>query len=375
MGYEIDYLPVGEKPDDKCGDAIAMRFWDITPDKSFVMTIDGGTRDSGAKLAAHVKQYYGTSKVHVAFLTHPDADHASGLRDILEQMDVGALLSFIPWEHANEILPIVQRADSRVTVSSIEKRLKDNFPAAVEAIELAREKNIKVVEPFAQNSPIKLTETTQAYLLGPTQYAYLNEWLPRYDCLPAQPARQASLLETLLRVAEGAVKLIAETWDKELLVDPAPDDVTAENNSSVIFALSHGNERFLFCGDAGVPALNEALRVAPANGLLANGFSFFHVPHHGSRHNLGPSLLNTMFGLPKPTPNSVTTRVAFISATKGDPKHPSRRITNALDRRSVKIIATEGVMKYQYSADSPARPGWVPAIPISFSYTYEDAEE
>lgn len=375
MGYEIDYLPVGEKPEDKNGDAIAMRFWDTTPDDSRVITIDGGTRDSGANLVGHIKKYYGTSKVDIALLTHPDADHASGIRDILEQMDVGALLSFIPWDHANEIMPVVQRADFRVTASSIEKQLKDAFPAAIEAIEMARKKSIEVIEPFARNASIKLNETTQAHLLGPTYDAYLNKWLPYYDCLPTQPTRQVSLLETLLKTAERAVKWVTETWDKELLVDPAPDEVNAENNSSVIFALTQGDKRFLFCGDAGVPVLADALVLGNTSGLPASGYTFLHVPHHGSRHNLGPSLLNIMFGPPKATQDSITTRVAFVSATKGDPKHPSRRITNALNRRSVKVIATDGTAKRHSSSDAPVRPGWVPATPILFSSTFEDIEE
>ena len=84
MGYEIDYIPVGKGPDDKCGDAIAMRFWDDTPEKSVILTIDGGTRDSGAALVGHIKQYYLTSSVHRAIVTHPEADHVSGVRDILD---------------------------------------------------------------------------------------------------------------------------------------------------------------------------------------------------------------------------------------------------------------------------------------------------
>lgn len=374
MGFEIDYLPVGQKADDKSGDAIAMRFWDTSPDQSVVLTFDGGTRESGAALVEHIKRHYRRTSVDYAILTHPDSDHASGIRDILEQLKVGALISFVPWEHANEILPIVQAADSRVSASSIEKRLKDALPATVEAVEIARKNGVSIVEPFAHNAPYKLSETSQIFLLGPSRDKYLRTWLPNYDCFPAQPARQAGLLKGLVKIAERAMKWVAETWDKELLTDPGDDETTSENNSSAVVAIKQGTNRFLFCGDAGVEALVDALTLGKTLGLPVDGFGFFHVPHHGSRHNLGPSLLNCMFGQPKAQacePGGVT---AFVSATKDDPKHPSRRLTNALNRRSVKSIATAGTSKCHFSSDAPDR-GWAKADPVPFYSTVEDIEE
>lgn len=374
MGFEIDYLPVGQKADDKSGDAIAMRFWDTTPAQSFVITVDGGTRESGMALAEHIKKYYKTTTVNLAILTHPDADHASGIRDVLEQMTVLNLLSFVPWEHANEILPLVQAADSRATASSIEKRLKDALPATVEAIDLARKGGTKVIEPFARSTPYDLTQTTQLFPLGPARDKYLSTWLPNYDCLPAQPSRQAGLLRGLVKIAERAMKWVAETWDKELLTDPGEDETTSENNSSTVFAIRQGENRFLFCGDAGVTALVDALTLGRTLGLPVNGFGFFHVPHHGSRHNLGPSLLNCMFGNPKVGPGEATSSTAFVSATKDDPKHPSRRLTNALNRRSIRPIATAGSAKLHHSSDYVDR-GWTKADPVPFYSTVEDIEE
>ncbi len=374
MGFEIDYLPVGQKAEDKSGDAIAMRFWDTTPAQSFIITVDGGTRESGMALTEHIKKYYKTTTVNLAILTHPDADHASGILDVLEQMKVQKLFSFVPWEHANEILPLVQAADSRATVSSIEKRLKDAFPATVKAIELARKGGTKVIEPFARNLHYDLTQTTQLFSLGPLRDKYLSTWLPNYDCLPAQPARQPGLQRRLVKMAGRAIKWATETWDKELLTDPEEDETTSENNSSTVFSIRQEEKRFLFCGDAGVPALVDALTLGKTLGFPVNGFSFFHVPHHGSRHNLGPSLLNCMFGNPKAGPGEVPSVTAFISATKDDPKHPSRRLTNALNRRSVRSIATAGSSVLFYSHDYEDR-GWAKAEPIPFYSQVEDIEE
>ena len=107
--FEIDFLPVGEKS--KSADAIAMRFGDFggSADKQFVVVVDGGTQESGKALVAHINNYYRTNVVDIAVLTHPDSDHASGLKVVLEEMTVGHLLMHKPWEHSSERRHMRQR--------------------------------------------------------------------------------------------------------------------------------------------------------------------------------------------------------------------------------------------------------------------------
>ena len=49
MGFEVDFLPVGEG--EKSGDAIAIRCGNLNGSRNeqFVMVIDGGTLDSGMR--------------------------------------------------------------------------------------------------------------------------------------------------------------------------------------------------------------------------------------------------------------------------------------------------------------------------------------
>ena len=75
VGYEIDFLPVGNG--DKSGDAIAIRYG--TQGNYKVMVVDGGTKESGQALVEHIKKYYKTDYVDYVVNTHPDQDHASGL--------------------------------------------------------------------------------------------------------------------------------------------------------------------------------------------------------------------------------------------------------------------------------------------------------
>ena len=92
MGIEIDFLAVGEAS--KSGDAIAIRFGNLhgRREEQTVITIDGGTKESGDNLVEHIKTHFGTTHVDFAFLTHPDGDHASGMSEILEKLTVGKVL-------------------------------------------------------------------------------------------------------------------------------------------------------------------------------------------------------------------------------------------------------------------------------------------
>jgi hypothetical protein len=60
MGYEIDFLPVGEES--KGGDAIALRYGNLygSRDEQTVIIVDGGYTDDGEALVKHIVDYYGT---------------------------------------------------------------------------------------------------------------------------------------------------------------------------------------------------------------------------------------------------------------------------------------------------------------------------
>lgn len=86
---EIDFLPVGENS--KSGDAIALRFGlyeDLKWKNQKVFIIDGGDLASGEALVKHVREIYNTNIVDRVILTHPDSDHASGLRKVVEELHV-----------------------------------------------------------------------------------------------------------------------------------------------------------------------------------------------------------------------------------------------------------------------------------------------
>src|SRR5258708_39416493 len=125
MGYEIDYLAVGEG--EKSGDAICLRYGNLFGERKeqTVITIDGGTLDSGKALVQHIQGYYKTDTVDIALLTHPDADHASGMRPVLEDLKVKQVAMHLPWTHSSDVKQLLD--DPRVTTNSIREKTKRNL--------------------------------------------------------------------------------------------------------------------------------------------------------------------------------------------------------------------------------------------------------
>ncbi|MCS6785223.1 MAG: MBL fold metallo-hydrolase, partial [Candidatus Caldarchaeum sp.] len=232
MAYEIDFLAVGEG--ERCGDAIALRFGNLAGkrDEQQVWVIDGGTKESGESLVAHIKKYYGTDRVDVVASTHPDSDHASGLSVVLEEMKVGVLLMHQPWNHAEDIRHLFD--DERVTPSGIEERAWRALQDARELEKIATRKGIKIIEPFSDNGDIEFSPQAKLYILSPS-VAFYRQQLANFRCMPdtTKMAAMARILEAVLATGKAVARAV-ETWFKETLADPEPNATSAENNSSVV---------------------------------------------------------------------------------------------------------------------------------------------
>jgi len=353
MDYEIDFLPVGDES--KGGDAICFRYGDAnTP--QFVGIIDGGNLAAGDLLVEHIQKYYGTKTVDLVINTHPHADHTCGLYTVLEQLDVRQLMMHKPWDHAVALGSLFK--DGRITSASIDKRVRDALEQAHDLHELATKKGIPIAEPFAGVS----TPSPYLQFLSPTQ-KYYQTLLLEFAATP-ETVTLESLVDTLLKKAQKVVKWAKETWDSETLVEPV-NGTNPENNSSAVTLLMFGDDRFLFTGDAGVPALEWSCAVAEYFKIPLQSFKLVQIPHHGSKRNVGPAILDRLVG---PAVTEGTRRFwAYVSVPKkGEPKHPSRRVTNAFTRRGGKVIETKGTAKYLHSTNLPLRPGWitVEAMPL-----------
>ena len=313
MAYEIDYIPVGEG--EKSGDAIAIRYGNnlaTAPENQTIIVIDGGFEESGKTLVQHIKDYYKTNKVDLLISTHPDLDHSSGLCVVLEELNVGAILMHKPWEHADEIKNMFK--DGRITASGLEEKLEKSLQSASDIEAIAQKKNIPIYEPFqGLNMGSGILQ-----VLGPSEEYYKN-LLPHFRSTP-EPKKGLGIFAPIQKAAEEVVHWIEDRFDIDLLNDD-DDTTSAENNTSTILLFQIDGHKLLFTGDAGKTAILNAINYTVEQNISLSDLTFFDVPHHGSKRNLNSTILN-----------SVKSQISYISAAKNSPKHPAKKVTNALKK-------------------------------------------
>lgn len=351
MGYEIDFMATGTE---KSGDAIALRFGNLhgTRDEQTVVVIDGGFTETGADLVNHIDQHYNTKRVDLVISTHPDGDHAAGLKTVLEQCEVGALWMHRPWNHTEDIAKMF--VDGRVTDASVTESLRKSLEDARSLERLATSKRIPIIEPF-----VGLKHSSgQVLVLGPT-LTYYESLLPGFRATP-EPKQQVGLFAAAVQGVGNVITKVAEALDIETLDDSG--ETSAENNSSAIVLIEVDDRYLLFTGDAGIPALTQVVDLLARVGFDFSKLGLVQVPHHGSQRNIGPTLLNTLLG-PK-LEQEITLRHAVVSvANTDDPKHPSKKVTNAFRRRGAPVYPTAGAHKRKHF-NAPYRDGWEPASPL-----------
>lgn len=350
MGYEIDFFPVGEK---KGGDAILLRYGDLNSNERKdwnLVVIDGGTKESGDLMVEHIHKYYNTEYVNSVICTHLHQDHCSGLTKILENFEVKNLFMHLPWEHSNDIKN--KFANGKVTNKSVKEKLEKSLNSIKELEEIAIEKDIQIIEPF---SGINIHNDGSLLILGPSE-EYYNQLLANFDLLPEVKDEYKEDTGFFNNISKS-IKLISASLG--ILND---DGVTTpENNTSIITMFKVDDKKILFTGDAGIEAINRAINYANRVNIDINNIDLLDVPHHGSKRNIGKSIINKL-----------NPKIAIISApTNGDPKHPSRRVVNALINSGTLVSTTEG-RTICYSKDAPQREGWGPITPKK---SFEEVEE
>src|SRR5260370_24911070 len=353
MPHEVDFHPVGTGS--KSGDAISLRYGKLDggPNDQMVVVIDGGFADDGEALVKHIRDHYHTETVDLVISTHPEQDHLSGLKVVLEEMDVRELWMHLPWAHMTN-LRLAKAAGFRYT--QLGEGLEKSLSGASELEAIARSRGIPMKEPFAG----LFSSDGIVGVLGPTERYY--EQLLREISIPSQPTKRSALAKILELAAKAAENLHIET-----LTDSG--ETTPVNNTWVITSFQIDWDLLLFTGDAGIPALEQDVDLLERVGISPGTLSFVQVPHHGSRRNVGPSVLDRLLG-----PKGTTDRrgVAFVScAPDGAPKHPAKKVTNAFRRRGYPVHATQGSGKWHHEG-APARVGWVPSTPLPLYTTVQD---
>ena len=364
MGYEVDVLGVGKES--KSGDAIALRWGNLHGSRSEqkVVLIDGGFQETGGDVVTHIKNYYGTTILDAVVSTHPDQDHVNGLHVVLDELNVKELWIHKPWEHNQGLAE--KFLDGRVTDESIGQRLKESLDSATDLVAKAERKKIHVVEPFSGTS---LHSQGQFRVLGPS-WQFYESLIPKFDGMPQAKANLSSFLAEITGTVARAMKRFTSRWGIDALDDE--DTTSAKNNSSAITLLMVDGRFLLFTGDAGITALTYAADQLDA---VRNGaeLRFIQIPHHGSRWNVGPAILDRLIG--RRVGQGETRSISAIASTakKGEPKHPRKAVMNAFTHRGASALATRG-KTICHSHDAPGRKGWTAVTPDDYYWNYEEEE-
>lgn len=325
--YEIDFLAVeetGGEPGSSSGDAITMRFIEHATGLQRVVVIDGGYKKTGERVVEHIDRWYGTNHIDLMISTHPDQDHINGLATILAlaldgEATVGEVWIHRPHDHTTSSTSIL----SNITVIDA-------------VIGSAEDQNIPVFEPFRGRSNFG----GHIRVLGPSVDYYEELLDKQFDEERSGKAalRRNGGLALMHKSADPLARNVLALPTVETLGEDG--DSGPRNDSSVVTLLQVDGERMLFTGDAGIESMHRAWDVyeRTVGTFPDTPLDFFQAPHHGSRRNLAPSVLNRIFGEPGQNPHAPT---AFISSALRDLKHPSPKVTNALRRRNVEPYATE----------------------------------
>lgn len=324
---EIDFIGVETS---KSGDAIAVRY--SCEGLLGIHVIDGGYIDTGSQIVEKINTYYNSNHIDNVILTHPDRDHANGLRFVLENCSVGALWMNRPWLYAEEL---ISRFPSYSSVSALKSKLKSAYPASAQLEEIAQERNIIIKAPF-QGEKIG-----PFYVLSPTKARYLD-LIVASDKTPQ--ASNESLLsdsfEALSKALRSMASFVKAAWGEEYF--PA-SGTSSENEMSVVQYAFIDNKKIILTGDTGRDGLNEAADYSPNVGLSLPGVNLFQVPHHGGRHNVSTEVLDRWLGPRGPDSTLLPTWSAVCSSAKADEDHPRKSVIRAIIHRRGHFAATEGM--------------------------------
>jgi beta-lactamase superfamily II metal-dependent hydrolase len=355
MGYEIDFLPVG----DSNGDAITVRYGTDATGYT-IHVVDGGFTDTAKTVIDHIEKYYGAgARIDHMILSHADNDHATGLVGVLEHFEVGAIWMNCPWLYAKDC---IEAFHGNYSLDGLVRRMRELHPYLVKIEEIAASRKIPIYAAFQG------TNIGQFHVLAPTRERYIA-LIPELDKTPQSYLEQVAAkgIGTIISDAlKEAREWVKEKWGSENLADDL--NTSASNETCLVQMGFFDDRRVVLTADVGPIGLIEAADYAEANSLLAPP-RLFQVPHHGSRHNVSRTALNRWLGDPLPE-GSANRGTAFCSVgEKKKDDYPRRIVSNAFLRRGYPVHSTKGTGK-RHSENMPSR-GWSSSTPEPF---YDEVE-
>ncbi len=353
MPFEVDFLPVG----DSYGDAIVIRYGDAGTGY-FLHVIDGGRTDTADTIIKHINNYYPGYYINHMVVSHADNDHACGLVGVIRYFKVKHLWMNRPWLYAQQTL---QHFHGNYTLQGLIDEMKQRHSYLVELEELAAAQGTQIHEAFQGATIGRFT------VLAPTRERYIC-LIPDLEKTPTSyKVESATTSFPLLKsILEAAKKWLEENWDVETLSENPQPPTSASNESCVVqYATLEAGKHILLTADVGPVGLNEAANYAASLGLSYP--TFVQMPHHGSRHNVTPAVLDRWLGPRKAKGTAIGT--AFCSIGAGKPEYPRGQVKNAFIRRGFTVYANRMIAISHSSGGG--HPGFGPLPPETFDEKVE----
>lgn len=356
LGYEIDFLPVGDGT--KSGDAILLRFGDLYKGQSAqkVVLIDGGYKGTAEAIKKQMQKYYncknneGKLQIDLMILSHPDIDHVSGLVEIATDSDfqIKMIMMHRPWEE----LSISWFKDGRITSNSLRQRLKDAFSKAYE-LDYATK---YIDNADIQQGSYEFNGATFS-ILAPSALLYRRK-LALCDKTPDSIIQDTSVQNKMFEKITRE-----ESYKNGDHINWYYDEKTTPiNETSFVILFEYAGDQILFTGDAGVDCLTEAISYAKNNEIDLSKLDVIKMPHHGSRKNVTPEIMDEL--------GSHGT-ACYLSCVPNDVgHHPSKRLVNMLNQKGFNIYATQGNILWRHK-NAPDRNGYSSARKIENFATME----
>ena len=294
--------------------------------------------------------------------SHPDQDHASGLIEVIEKFEIGKIIMNIPWNYIDDIWDNIN--DRRISKESLEKRLKDDYPYVAEIEKLAKEKGIEIIEGFEDkqiNENLKILSPSKEFFIELLKKSKKTKYLDESDY------KSNTYTKPVKSILSKITNWIKELWNKDSLKEDV--ETSEENEMSIVLLGDMEENKFLLTGDVGLKGLEKAIEKGNKIGIPLTEVNFYQIPHHGSRHNLSPSIMNKMVG------NIVSEgiklkKVAYASVAY-ESDYPRKAVVNAFIRRGVQVYKTSGYTLNR-SFLMPKREGWSSIPELPFSEKVED---
>lgn len=277
--FTLDLLPA------RHGDALWLRYGDDSSSPHHVL-IDGGPRNA-ATTRAITQLLADNAGLELVVVTHIDADHISGVLAVMED-DTVALAPGDVWFNGWRHLPadiLGGRQGERLTAALKRRKLPWNkaFHGAA------------VCVPDDEDAPLPVVT-----LPGGLRLTVLSPTRARLAAL--RPVWKAEVRKAGMVPGEGGVVepaaapdlLGAKKIDPDELAEARfTSDDSEANGASIAFLAEFEGKSVLLTGDAHAGVLAAGLRrLARQRGEATIRVDAFKLPHHGSRYNLSPEVLD-----------------------------------------------------------------------------------